>query len=126
MPSDPTADAPADADPDDESNAGDDDTEDGSLLVTERDTPKGLLVSVCDADLLGETFENGDISLTVTEEFYGGDHRDVAGAQDALTRASVANLVGVRAVTLAVEVGVVDERNVLEVGETVHAQFLRM
>ena len=36
-----------------------------TLLLTERDTDEGLLVSVCDADILGESFENGSVSLTV-------------------------------------------------------------
>ena len=35
------------------------------MLLNERDTDEGLLVSVCDPDVLGETFEDGDVSLTV-------------------------------------------------------------
>ena len=96
------------------------------MILKERQTPKGLLVSVCDHDILGETFENGDISLTVTEDFYGGDHVDESAVLESLERAAVANLVGTRAVSLAMEHGFVAEGNVLEIGETIHAQFLRM
>ena len=46
------------------------------MLLRERDTPEGLLVSVCDADCLGETFEDGPVSLDVTEEFYGGEEAE--------------------------------------------------
>ncbi|ERH02836.1 MAG: hypothetical protein J07HN6_00154, partial [Halonotius sp. J07HN6] len=35
------------------------------MLLRERETPKGLLVSVCDQACLGETYENGDITLEV-------------------------------------------------------------
>ncbi|MBZ6494833.1 DUF424 domain-containing protein [Natrinema longum] len=96
------------------------------MIVNERETPEGLLVAVCDEDVLGETFEEGDLSLTVTEEFYGGDAVDESAAIDSLAQASVANIVGTRAVELAVEAGFVDEANVLEVGATLHAQLLRM
>ncbi|WP_336342919.1 DUF424 domain-containing protein [Halalkalicoccus ordinarius] len=96
------------------------------MIVTEHETPKGLLVAVCDADVLGETFENGELSLTVTEEFYGGEEVEERDAANSLDRASVANLVGERAVTLAIERGHVDEANVLEIDGTPHAQFLRM
>ncbi|MFC3957455.1 DUF424 domain-containing protein [Halovivax cerinus] len=96
------------------------------MVCTERQTPEGLLVAVCDADVLGETFEAGAVSLTVTEEFYGSDPVEADVAADALARADVANVVGHRAVDLAVEVGIVDEANVLEVDETVHAQALWM
>ncbi|MFC7044167.1 DUF424 domain-containing protein [Halobacteriaceae archaeon GCM10025711] len=96
------------------------------MILTERQTEQGLLVAVCDRDVLGETFENGEISLTVTEEFYGGDEVDEDAVVDSLTRATIANLVGSRAVELAVEQGFVDEANVLDVGATRHAQFLRL
>jgi len=99
------------------------------MLVRERETPEGLLVSVCDADCLGETYENGDVSLTVTEEFYGGEDAERADPEtvvDSLTRATVANIVGEEAVGVAVEAGIVDETNVLDVGDTRHAQLLWM
>ncbi|QCC58717.1 DUF424 family protein [Natrinema thermotolerans] len=96
------------------------------MIVNERDTQEGLLVSVCDEDVLGETFEEGDLSLTVTEEFYGGDVVEEAAVVESLAQADVANIVGTRAVELAVEEGFIDEANVLEVGATLHAQLLRM
>ncbi|ADJ13670.1 DUF424 domain-containing protein [Halalkalicoccus jeotgali] len=96
------------------------------MILTERETPKGLLVSVCDRDVLGETFENGEVSITVSEEFYGGEEAETAEVATTLARASVANLVGERAVSLAIEEGHVEEANVLEIDGTPHAQFLRM
>lgn len=96
------------------------------MIVNERETEEGLLVAVCDADVLGETFESGELSLTVTEEFYGGETVDESAVVDSLSRATVANIVGTRAVELAVEEGFIDEANVLEVGATRHAQLLRM
>ncbi|WP_224270515.1 DUF424 domain-containing protein [Haloprofundus salinisoli] len=99
------------------------------MLVRERQTPEGLLVSVCDPDCIGETYENGRVSLTVTEEFYGGDdaeETDAEGVVDSLTRATVANIVGEEAVGVAVDAGIIDEETVLDVGETRHAQLLWM
>ena len=99
------------------------------MLLRERETERGLLVSVCDADLLGRTFENGKVSITVEESFYGGDdavEADADAVVAALRRASVANLVGEECVGVAVEAGIVDEATVLEVGETRHAQLLQI
>jgi hypothetical protein len=94
------------------------------MLVRERDTPEGLLVAVCDEACLGETYGDGDVSLTVTEEFYGGTEADRDEVVDSLTRASVANLVGERCVTVAIEAGLVDEDRVLDLDGTPHAQLL--
>ncbi len=100
-------------------------TADG-LLLSERETQEGLLVAVCDADVLGETFENGDVSLTVTEEFYDGDPADPDAVAQSLARCSTANLVGEDAVELAIEEGFVDPDNVMELAGTRHAQLLWM
>jgi hypothetical protein len=99
------------------------------MLLRERETERGLLVSVCDADLLGRTFENGQVSITVEESFYGGEdavEADADAVVAGLRRASVANLVGEECVGIAVEAGLVDEATVLEVGETRHAQLLQI
>jgi len=94
------------------------------MLLNERDTKEGLLVSVCDPDVLGETFENGEVSLTVDEGFYDGETADEETVVQSLSRCSVANIVGRRSVELAVEHGFVEEGNVLEIDGTLHAQLL--
>lgn len=94
------------------------------LLLAERETDEGLLVSVCDADLLGRTFEDGDVSLTVEEGFYDGETVEDEAVVRSLGRCAVANIVGTRAVEVAIEHGFVDEENVLDVGETRHAQLM--
>ncbi|MFC4406774.1 DUF424 domain-containing protein [Haloarchaeobius iranensis] len=96
------------------------------MILNERRTEEGLLVSVCDPDVLGETFEDGELSLTVSEEFYAGDEVDEAAVVDSLRRASVANIVGERSVTVAIDAGIVEEANVLAIEDTLHAQLLRL
>ncbi|MFB6194258.1 MAG: hypothetical protein ABEI75_04265, partial [Halobaculum sp.] len=50
----------------DDAGTGDDDA-DTELLVTVRDTAEGTLVAVCDPGCVGETYEDGRVSLTVSE-----------------------------------------------------------
>ena len=107
-------------------DTGVDDRDEGDFLLTERDTDEGLLVAVCDADILGDTFANGSVSLTVNEEFYGGDPADEEAVIESLRGAEVANVVGERAVGAAVEAGIIDADTVLDVGVTQHAQLVRI
>ncbi|SHH08946.1 DUF424 domain-containing protein [Halobaculum gomorrense] len=96
-------------------------------LLTRRETPEGTLVAVCDAAVLGETFEDGPVSIEVTESFYGGEDAEPADADavvEGLYDADTANLVGEGCVGVAVDAGVIDADRVLEVGETLHAQLL--
>ena len=97
------------------------------MLLRERETPKGTLISVCDRDCLGETYAEGQVTLEVTESFYGGaeaEHVDKDRIVEALHRADIANIVGERAVEVAIDAGLVDEDRVLEVDGTLHAQLL--
>ncbi|MFC3477816.1 DUF424 domain-containing protein [Halobacterium litoreum] len=96
------------------------------MILTERETERGVLVTACDPDVLGETFENGEVEFTVNEEFYGGDEADADAVRAALARANVANIVGDDAVGIAIEEGFVEEANVLDLDGTVHAQFMRL
>ena len=99
------------------------------MLLRERQTGEGLLVSVCDAACVGETYEEGEVSLDVTEAFYGGDDAEAVGDDavvESLTRASVANIVGEKSVAVAIDAGIVDETRVLSIEGTPHAQLVRM
>ena len=98
------------------------------LVLTERRTDEGLLVSVCDEDVIGETFENGEVTLTVEEAFYRGEGAEAGVAEErvveSLSACVTANLVGTRTVELAIEHGFVDEANVLDLEGTRHAQLV--
>ncbi|ACV47363.1 MULTISPECIES: DUF424 domain-containing protein [Halomicrobium] len=96
------------------------------MILNERETDEGTLVSVCDPDIIGETFDDGEISLTVDEGFYDGEEVDEQTVLDSLSQCTVANLVGTETVTLAVEHGFIDEENVLDIDGTRHAQLLWM
>ena len=96
------------------------------MIVNERETSEGRLVSVCDREVLGKIFENGEIDFEVNEEFYDGEPADEEEVVASLAGAKVANIVGTDAVALAVEHGFVDEESVLDLGETRHAQVLRL
>ena len=43
------------------------------MILKERMTDQGLFVSLCDSEIMGKTFKEGEISLTVTESFYRGE-----------------------------------------------------
>jgi hypothetical protein len=96
------------------------------MILTERQTDRGLLVAACDDGLIGETFENGEVSITVNEEFYGGSEVAPEDVVQSLANASVANLVGTEVVELAIEEGYVDEDCVLEFEGALHAQYMRL
>jgi hypothetical protein len=83
-----------------------------------------ILVAVCDSELIGKTFRDGDLKIEVKESFYGEKEVGEEEVRRALRMATIANITGKRAVQLAIEMGIVDKENVLKIGECWHAQMV--
>jgi len=87
---------------------------------------KDILVAACDTDLLGQTFTQGDLYLTVSPEFY--DH--LRGDENMLTKhlqgATIANLVGKKVITCTLKQGFITKENIIHIQGIPHAQFLIM
>jgi hypothetical protein len=82
-----------------------------------------VLVAVSDAQLIGKEFKEGNMRLSVSEHFYGTDPVEAMDVVRQLAVCTIANLVGVDTVTLAIQHGFVDPENVLDIGGVPHAQM---
>ena len=86
----------------------------------------GSIVSVCDGDLLNTTITGGDLDVRITEAFYGNYRASEDEVREALTNAANANLMGERAVAIAIEMGLVSRENCIMIGPVPHAQVFRL
>lgn len=77
------------------------------------------VVAVCDADLLGKKFEDEKRQLDLRENFYKGEEVDEEKAAEILIKHSLDdatfNIVGEKAVGVAVKAGIVDKEGVGEI-----------
>lgn len=96
------------------------------LSIKLHKTPKENLLAVCDLEILGGKFSDGEKRIEVYRSFYGGDVIDENSLSDHLRNATIVNLVGERAVGKAIELGYVNSDRVLRIGNTLHAQFATM
>lgn len=84
-----------------------------------------VLVIICDSELIGKKFEEGDIKLKVKRSFYGGEETSTEECLDALKDATIANMVG-SIVEHAVKAGLVHPSNVIRIQNVPHAQMVRL
>ncbi|MBU7019173.1 MAG: DUF424 family protein [Theionarchaea archaeon] len=89
-------------------------------------TATEVLVAACDADIVGQTFEDSELQLEVKPDFYCGDAISLEECDAFLVEATILNLVGENVVERAVRLGLVNPRNILKIGGTVHAQMVRI
>lgn len=83
-----------------------------------------VLVAVCDSELVGRDIREGNLRLHVAEAFYGTDGADALEVLRELSICTIANLVGVGTITLAIQHGYVHPDNVLDIGGIPHAQMV--
>lgn len=84
-----------------------------------------MLVIVCDSELIGREFEEGDLKLRVKRSFYEGEEVSAEECLDALKEATIANMVG-SIVKHAVKAGLVHPSNIIRIQNVPHAQMVRL
>ncbi len=94
------------------------------LRVYKKD--REILVAVCDPDILGKTFEEGDLVIEVKENFYGNNRVEKEKVINALRYATIANITGINSVNCAIEAGIIDRERVLWIAGIPHAQMVRI
>ncbi len=83
----------------------------------------GLVLAVCDEDICGKKLNK---DFFVNPHFYKGERAGKKKIIELLRVSYSANLVGKQTVEAGIEAGVVDKKNVIEIGGVPHAQVLIM
>jgi len=80
------------------------------------------ILSVCDSDLIGQKFEQGDLQLDLTSDFYKGKETEEKRIKELFKVVNIVHLVGKKAVELGIKEGVVEEEFILKIKGVPHAQ----
>ncbi len=83
------------------------------------------ILAICDSDLLGKVFEEGDLVLDLQKyrSFYEGDTVTEQEIQKLLTEERNINLVGKKTLKIATKALNIDPKNVKNIGGVPHIQF---
>ena len=84
---------------------------------------QGLVVAVCDSDLIGKKFVEGKKQLDLTSDFYKGEEMQEKRVEELMKVARVGNIVGKKSVALAKGLGLVE--NIIIIADIPHAQYIQ-
>ena len=79
------------------------------------------VVAIADKELIGKRFEEGKPQLEISEYFYKGEEKSEEEIIALLEEATNVNLVGKKAVALAIKHGIIQEENILQIKKIPHA-----
>lgn len=85
-----------------------------------------IIIALCDKELVGKVLKEGDIELWVNPRFYKGEEISESMAMGVIGSATIANMVGEKAVGVGIKAGLVDKNNVITISGVPHAQMVRM
>lgn len=83
-------------------------------------------MAVCDCELMNTTLSTSEVDVPITAAFYGNCRASENEVREALQKAENANLMGERAVAIAVELGLVSPDGCVMIGNIPHAQIFRL
>jgi hypothetical protein len=96
------------------------------VYVNLRRWGKQVLLAICDAEVLGKTFQESGIVFEVKEDFYRGVRTSVDEALNLVQQSTIVNLVGCNTVKKAIEKGYVHPEAVISICGVLHAQIVKM
>lgn len=96
------------------------------MYMKKYSTDEHVIVAVCDKNIVGKKFREGELVLKLEESFYKGDEVCEKDVKEALSCATIANIAGRRAVACAVDCRCIDPDTVIIVEGIPHAQMVRL
>ena len=93
------------------------------MIVKIHKTHEGrIILAVCDSDLIGKKFEEGDLQLDLSGGFYKGEEMSEERILSLFKVVNIVNLVGKNAVELGKKAGIVEK--VITIDGIPHAEAL--
>jgi len=84
------------------------------------------LLAACDADIAGKKFEDGDLVIDLSSQFFSGNEVSESEFRGMLAQATSANIFGKRVVEIAIEAGCIHPEAVGEICGIPFAMFFCM
>lgn len=92
------------------------------MIVKLHESKNGTIVCVVDKEILGQKFEEGELQLDLSSNFYKGEEKAIDEVGDLIRNAYGINIVGERAIKLAIEEGVIEVNMVKKIANIPYYQ----
>lgn len=96
------------------------------MYMKKYETERQLIVAVCDKEIIGKKFKEGELTLRLEPSFYKGADASESEIKEALSCATIANIAGEKAIACAVECGCIEPDTVIFIEGIPHAQMIRI
>ena len=92
------------------------------MIVKKHVNEGRLILAVCDSELIGKKFTEGNRQLDLASNFYKGEETKGKDVQELMKQAYMINLVGKKSVDLALKNKYIEKENIIIIAKIPHAQ----
>lgn len=94
------------------------------IIKEHKSAGRGIVIALCDKDLLGNVFEDGEKILDISGDFYAGKEVSAEDAIKIIREGYILNIVGKESVDFAINKNLVDKDHIAEIKGVPYAQVL--
>ena len=87
---------------------------------------KDVIIAMCDAEVVGKTFRQGQLKLHVNSEFYDGSRLSLEQGFAQIDQATIINLTGAKVVERGIKEGVVHRDAIIRISGVPHAMWVKI
>ncbi|MBW2988392.1 DUF424 domain-containing protein [Candidatus Woesearchaeota archaeon] len=96
------------------------------LIVKIHEARGKRVAAVCDSELIGKRFTQDNLQLDLSSRFYAGEEMREESFESIMDGFDVINMVGERAIAVAIKHGLIKEQDVIRISGIPHAQVLNL
>jgi len=87
------------------------------FAVRETNYQNKAMLNICDAELLGKKIIQDDLTMDITESYYGDRFVEETEAESLLKSSSIINMAGKETVSLSIKLGIGSENGVKKISD---------
>lgn len=92
------------------------------MIVKIHRTNDKKIIAICDSNLVGKKFEETNLQLDLTSNFYKGEEKSKEDILGLLKGSMMINLVGKDSIDLALKARIIDQKSIIRIRGIPHAQ----
>ncbi len=97
-----------------------------SIIFSIKKIEKEIIITLCDEECFGKTYETEEIDFFVNPRFYDGEKKDEKEILNEIKKATIINAVGKESVKLCLNNNLISPENIMVIGGVMHCQIIKM
>ena len=94
------------------------------MILKKHNSPQGIILALCDKNILGKTFETEDFQLDLSSDFYQGKEKTEKEIKIEIKKAYIINICGEQSINFAKKENLVTDSQIKIIKKIPYAQII--